>query len=213
MTILWLRCSSRGPASESYRLSEAIVARLAEREPGVRVVTRDVWDGSIPHVDEPYATALGDAAVAADEARLPRTGAMPLSETLIRELEAAECVVIGTPMHNYTVPSGLKAWLDHVVRVQRSFALTPAGKVGSLEDRPVLVAVSSGGTYGGEHGRQPDFLTPYLKAILATIGLHDITFFSVQGSGHGPEYLARARQRAQERLESWFAGKATRVAA
>ena len=108
---------------------------------------------------------------------------MVLSEELIRELESADFVVIGTPMHNLTVPSALKAWIDHVVRARRTFNVTPAGKVGTLRDRPVFVAIASGGRFSGERARQPDFLTPYLKAILGMIGLHDLTFFSVQGTG------------------------------
>jgi FMN-dependent NADH-azoreductase len=55
--------------------------------------------------------------------------------------------VIGTPMHNFTVPSALKAWIDHIVRVRRTFNVTPAGKVAMLRDRPVFIAVSSGGRF------------------------------------------------------------------
>ena len=105
---------------------------------------------------------------------------MSRSEELIQELESSDFVVIGTPMHNFTVPSALKAWIDHIVRVRRTFNVTTEGKVGTLRDRPVFVAVSSGGRFSGERARQPDFLTPYLKAILGTIGLHDLTFFSVR---------------------------------
>ena len=108
---------------------------------------------------------------------------MAQSEELIQELESSDIVVIGTPMHNFTVPSSLKAWIDHIVRVRRTFNVSPEGKVGTLRDRPVFVAISSGGRFSGERARQPDFLTPYLKAILGTIGLHDLTFFSVQGTG------------------------------
>lgn len=99
---------------------------------------------------------------------------------MIRELESADCLVIGTPMHNYTVPSALKAWIDHVVRANRTFTHIPTGKLGVLADRPVYVAVSSGGSFASEPARQPDFLTPYLTAILNTIGLRTIHFFSVQ---------------------------------
>ena len=98
-------------------------------------------------------------------------------------------------MHNFTVPSVLKAWIDHVVRVNRTFDITREGKVGRLRDRPVLVAVASGGLYSGDAARQPDFLTPYLKAILATVGLHDLRFFSVEGMAFGTEAASLAQQR------------------
>ena len=63
---------------------------------------------------------------------------MSQSEELIQELESADFVVIGTPMHNFTVPSVLKAWIDHIVRVRRTFDSTKEGYVGRLRDRPVL---------------------------------------------------------------------------
>ena len=129
---------------------------------------------------------------------------MALSEELIQELESSDFVVIGTPMHNFTVPSALKAWIDHIVRVRRTFNVTPEGKVGMLRDRPVFVAVSSGGRFSGERARQPDFLTPYLKAILGTIGLHDLTFFSVQGTASGPDAVAEARTKTDQALQEYF---------
>ena len=76
--------------------------------------------------------------------------------------------------------------------------------MGTLRDRPVFVAVSSGGRFSGERARQPDFLTPYLKAILGTIGLHDLTFFSVEGSALGPDALAEARAKADQALQEFF---------
>ncbi len=113
-------------------------------------------------------------------------------------------------MHNFTVPSALKAWIDHVVRARRTFNVTKEGKVGRLRDRPVFVAVSSGGRFSGERARQPDFLTPYLKAVLGTIGLHDLTFFSVQGTGSGPVAVTAARAKADRTLQEYFASFCTR---
>ena len=171
--------------SESARLSRAIVDRLVRQHPGARVIGRPLRQGTIAHVDGDYARALGTPGAAADLAR----GSLADSEILIRELESADCLVIGTPMHNYTVPSALKAWIDHGAR-NRTFTHIPTGKLGVLADRPVYVAVSSGGSFASEPARQPDFLTPYLTAILNTIGLRTIHFFSVQRGGGG-DTLAR----------------------
>ncbi len=129
---------------------------------------------------------------------------MSRSEELIQELESADFVVIATPMHNFTVPAALKAWIDHVVRVRRTFDVTAQGKLGALRDRPVFVAVSSGGRFSGDRAHQPDFLTPYLKAILGTIGLHDLTFFSVEGSALGPDALVAARTKADQAMQRFF---------
>lgn len=123
---------------------------------------------------------------------------MARSEVLVRELEQADCVVIGTPMHNLSVPSVLKAWIDHIVRARRTFRITESGKVSMLHDRAVFIAVASGGRFSGERARQADFLTPYLKAILEMVGLKDVTFFSVQGTAAPPDILADARAIAKQ---------------
>jgi FMN-dependent NADH-azoreductase len=201
MKILQVDCSPRGQASESYRLSQKIIGFLLRSQPTAVLVHRMIG-GAIPHIDESYATALG--ATQQSPAELAPEGSMSLSEELIRELESSDVVVIGTPMHNFTVPSALKAWIDHIVRVRRTFDVTNEGKVALLRDRPVFVAVSSGGRYSGERARQPDFLNPYLTAILGTIGLHDLTFFSVEGTALGPDAVAAARTRTDQALQAYF---------
>jgi FMN-dependent NADH-azoreductase len=127
-------------------------------------------------------------------------GALRLSTELIQALQDATHIVIATPMHNFTVPSALKVWIDHVVRVRSTFRITAEGKIGNLPDRPVYVAVSSGGEFSGDAARQPDFLTPYLKHVLGTIGLYNVTFFSVQGTARGDAALQAARALAEAEI-------------
>src|SRR3546814_11881248 len=83
-------------------------------------------------------------------------------------------------MHNYTVPSVLKAWIDQILRVGRTMKSTPAGKVGMLRDRPVFIGVASGGVFTGDRANQPDFLTPYLTLALNSIGLKTLQFLPIQ---------------------------------
>ncbi|WP_296952987.1 FMN-dependent NADH-azoreductase [uncultured Massilia sp.] len=199
MNILHISASPRGRESDSHCLSEHVVGHLHRRRPGARVVQRLLSLHDLPHVDGDYAHALGGGDGAAGGASLAR------SDVLIAELEAADVLVIGTPMHNLTVPSALKAWLDHVVRVHRTMRLTPQGKVGTLADRPVYVAVSSGGLRTGPRARQPDFLEPYLRAVLPMIGLRDITVFSLEGTALGAQRAEAARVAAREAVDGWFA--------
>ena len=198
MKILHVSCSPRGEAAESYRLSSRIVGLLRQRDPAAVVTNRVIGDGSLPHVDMDYAISQASLHDVSQE------GSMALSEILVKELESADVVVIGTPMHNLTVPSALKAWLDHVVRARRTFDMTAAGKVGTLRDRPVYIAVASGGRFSGERARQPDFLTPYLKTILAMIGLHDLRFFTVQGTGAPADVVAETRSVTEAELHQHF---------
>jgi FMN-dependent NADH-azoreductase len=198
--ILRVSFSPRGKASESFRLSQRIVDQLIQREPDAQVLERDLGSGSIAHVDGNYAVSQGGPT------DVSREGSMAFSEELIKDLESADFVVISTPMHNLSIPSSLKAWIDHVVRVRRTFNITPAGKIGTLGGRPVFVAIASGGRFSGEQPNQPDFLTPYLSVILGMIGLKDPAFFSVQGTGGAiPETLAETRAKTEQELKRYFA--------
>lgn len=202
MKILHVSCSPRGQASESYRLSSKIINYLLEKYPAAMVVNRVLGGGALSDIDEGYATALGSPQNST-EAR-PCGNTIHKSEELIQELEASDILVISTPMHNFTVPSALKAWLDHIVRIGRTFRSSSEGKKGALRDRPVFVAVASGGRYSGERTHQPDFLTPYLIAILGTIGLNSLKFFSIEGVVLGSKDMARARDEADQVISEYF---------
>ena len=198
-TILLITCSTRGHASESNRLARAIVDQLLRRDPATRVTNRALGDAPLPHVDANYALAQHSAI-----AQVRADGSVGRSDVLIQELERADTVVLATPMHNLGPPSVLKAWIDHVVRARRTFTLTPHGKAGTLRDCPVFIAVAAGGRFSGDEARQPDFLTPYLRVILGMIGLHDLTLFSVQGTGAPPDAVAVERARAAQAVEAHF---------
>jgi FMN-dependent NADH-azoreductase len=197
--ILHVSASPHGEAAESYRLSQKVIAALTQYNPAIEVIERSIGNGSLQHVDRDYAISQASADDVSAE------GSMARSEELVRELESADCLVISTPMHNLSIPSALKAWIDHVVRARRTFAIGPGGKVGLLKDRPVFIAIASGGRFSGDNPRQPDFLTPYLKTILAMIGLRDVTFFTVQGTGASSETLARTRETTERALAAHFA--------
>ena len=199
MKLLHLTFSPRGEESESTQLSQAIVNQLCSLHSVSRIIRRDWRLHATSAIDADYAKALANAARNNTD-KLSYEGSLQESERLICELEEADVVVIGTPMHNFTVPASLKTWIDLVVRVNRSFNITPAGKVGTLDSKPVYIAIASGGFFGSEHSRQPDFLTPYLKAILATIGLHDLRFFSAQGMALDANKVKVQRQDALDHV-------------
>ena len=192
MNILHIDCSPR-LQSHSRELSAAIVEKLLAVAPGARVIRQDFAAKALPHAAADYAVALSSPTTLA----APPPGALDFSETLIQQVEAADAIVIGTPMHNLTVPSVLKAWIDQILRAGRTFKSTPSGKVGLLRDRPVFVAIASGGVFAGEKANQPDFLTPYLAAVLGSVGLKTLQFLPVQATAFlvGDE-AAFAREKA-----------------
>jgi FMN-dependent NADH-azoreductase len=191
MNILHIDCSPR-PDSHSRQLSAAIVENLLAVAPGASIIRRDLGAEPLPHVGVEYATAVSSAAAMA---AAPGT-AWELSEGLIREVEAADVIVIGTPMNNFTVPSNFKAWIDQLLRVGRTIMPTPAGKVGMLHDRPVFIGIASGGVFTGEGANQPDFLTPYLSAAFGCVGIMSLQFLPMQATAFlDPAQLAAARER------------------
>lgn len=192
-TILQILVSPR-PTSISRQVAREIGARIAAQRPGARVIERDLAAAPPPHPDlELYEAILSPAPD--DDPRFA------LSEQMIAELEEADFVVIGTPMNNFTVPSTLKAWIDHIVRIRRTFRSTPGGKIGTLRDRPLVVVSAHGGYCSDAPPGQPDFLTPYLRAVFETIGIRSAEFLCLEGLARGPEAVARALDQANTWME------------
>ncbi|WP_137174434.1 FMN-dependent NADH-azoreductase [Massilia sp. HP4] len=179
MNILHIDCSPR-IESHSRALSGAMVQELLARHPHATVLRRDLGLEPIAHPDGAYAAALATpGAMAAGIAN----GDVQLSEWLIQEVEAADVLVIGTPMNNFTLPSVFKAWIDQLLRVGRSIGVSASGeKVGLLKDKPVYIGIASGGVFSGNQARQPDFLTPYLTAAFGCIGLKSLQFLPLQAT-------------------------------
>ncbi|HEX3953440.1 MAG TPA: NAD(P)H-dependent oxidoreductase [Stellaceae bacterium] len=187
-TILQILVSPR-PQAFSRQMAHAVTAGIVGRRPGARLIERDLAAEPPPHPDRDLYEAILSPTPDDD----PR---FALSERYIGELEAADFVVIGTPVNNFCVPSTLKAWVDHIVRIRRTFLSTPAGKVGALRDRPVIV-VSAHGGYVTVPPVQPDFVAPYLQTVFETIGIPSIHFLRLEGMSRGPEAVGRALDNAQ----------------
>ena len=187
--ILRIDCSPRGPAAHSARMADELLAALEAKQPGAKVLRRHLAESPPPLIDAAFAAAMRDHQTAELARGVP---ALQQSEALIGELENTDLLVISTPMHNFTIPAALKAWIDQVVRFGRTFRGTPEGKIGLLKDRPAFVIVSSGGYFTPPRANQPDFLTAYLASILTTIGIRDITIFPMQGLTRGDAALSEA---------------------
>ena len=196
--VLRLISSPRGAESESLRLSHLVLDGLAGQH---SLQVQDVDLNDLQHVDRDYAMALASPS---DADQAEPGSALQRSAELIRQLDEADVLLYATPMNNYTVPSTLNAWVDHIVRIRMTFNGTPQGKVGLLRDRPVYVALASGGLISGEQARQPDFLRPYLQAALATVGLRNMHFFCVEGTARGEQALLEARAMAQSQVAAFF---------
>jgi FMN-dependent NADH-azoreductase len=202
MRALLLNSSPHGDASHAYRLAREMISALGAQLGPQRaaqlgahdkqVIKRDLVADPLPPIGRDYAAAVTSGNAQDD--------AFDCSERVIREIEDTDLLIITTPMHNFTVPAALKLWIDHVVRINRTFTSTSSGKVGLMKDRPTFVLVGSGGFHSGERARQPDFLTPYLQYALGSIGIHSVNFVLMQGLVGGDAAVSKALSEARNAL-------------
>jgi FMN-dependent NADH-azoreductase len=197
--ILLVESSPRGSDSYSHQAARSIVNELQARNPGAKVLIRDLGQNPPPHVGLPFITGM----YAASEQQTPdQVKSLAFSDTLIDEILAADTIVIAVPMHNFGVPSRLKAWIDHVVRIGRTFSYGANGPQGLVKEKRVIVVLASGGVYSNEQMKAFDFVEPYLRTILGFIGLTDVDVVRVEGvanSAIGPEKaLAAANAQSKQ---------------
>jgi FMN-dependent NADH-azoreductase len=197
MNILHLTSSPRGNASYSNRVAARVLDELRQRDPGASVTTRDLARDPLPHIDENFVAATRSAEgpqTATQRAQLA------LSDTLVDELLAADVVVIATPMINFTIPSNLKTWVDYVARAGRTFSYSEAGPKGLVTGKQVILVAARGGIYAGNPAL--DFQVPYLKSVLAFLGMTDVDVLEVEGTAYGPEAAEKAVEAASAKLHA-----------
>ncbi|WP_293972760.1 NAD(P)H-dependent oxidoreductase [Sphingomonas sp.] len=157
--------------SISRQLTKRFVAEWRRAHPDGDVVTRDLITAGAPLVDIHW---IIGAFTAPDTHSAESAAAMRLSDELIAELQAADHILIGTPMHNLTIPAPLKAWIDQIVRVGST--VTPTNE-GLVRGKKAAIIIASGGDFSpGAPGEQYNHASPYLRAILGLIGISDIQF-------------------------------------
>jgi FMN-dependent NADH-azoreductase len=195
-TILVIDSTVSGDASVSKALVREAVAALTAGAPA-RVVHRDLGRAPVPHLTE--ATVAGVRAQPTTEAE---QAARALSDALIAELRAADTIVIGAPMYNFSIATGLRAWFDHVLRAGETFRYTEVGPEGLLAGKRVIVVESRGGLYSEGPAQAVDFQEPYLRHLLGFIGLTDVTFVRAEKIAYGPEARDAAIAAASDRLRA-----------
>ena len=198
--ILVIDSAASGEASVSRTLVREAVAALTAGAPA-RVIHRDLGAEPVPHLTEAnLAGVRGTPATETEHA------ARALSDALIAELRAADTIVIGAPMYNFSVATTLRSWFDHVLRAGETFRYTENGPEGLLAGKRVIVAESRGGLYSEGPAQAIDFQEPYLRHLLGFIGLEDVTFVRAEKIGYGPEARAAAIATATAALREAAAG-------
>lgn len=194
MQILQIIASARGAESFSTKLSQGIIDKLQAAHPGSTVVVRDLAQAPFPHLEEAHLQAY----FAPAEGRSPeQQQAVRHSDEAIAQLMAADVLVIGVPVYNFSIPSALKAWLDHLSRANVTFRYTPNGPEGLIKGKKVYLAVASGGVYSAGPMQPYDFATPYLHWMLRFLGMTDVTVARAEGV-RLPDLQATALQKGMD---------------
>lgn len=204
--ILHIDSSARGERSISRTLSQEFIDAWKNSHPEDRVQYRDLGRKPVPHVDENWIAA----AFSAPETHTPElAAAIKVSEELIEEFLESDRFVFGIPMYNLNIPSTFKAYIDQIVRVNRTFAMDESGYRGLVDSsKKMLVIAARGGSFKpGSPAEAYDFQEPYLRGIFGFIGITDLTFIYAENMNQGEELkaqsLADARAKIQELVSSW----------
>jgi FMN-dependent NADH-azoreductase len=197
MQLLHIDSSVLGPNSASRALSAEIVARQVALHPGLKVVRRDLETDAALHLSSAHlaawqGSAVEDAKLGAD---LAKGGAY------LEELFAADIIVIGAPMYNFSIPSQLKAWIDRVVVAGKTFRYGANGAEGLLKNKKVFIASSRGNVYAaGSPAAALEHHESYLTGVLSFIGLTDVTIVRAEGLAFGPEAKEAAMLKARANI-------------
>jgi FMN-dependent NADH-azoreductase len=179
-TLLKIDSSPMGEHSISRKLTAQFAASWRKAHPGGEVISRDLSTTDLPLVNGFWV----GAAYTPEDSRSPeQREALAASDALIAELKQADEYVIGVPMHNFSIPSTLKLWIDQVARKGKTFSYGADGPRGLLTGKQATLLVASGGVY--EHGTAMaslNFVTPYLKAVFGFLGVADVTIIAAEGT-------------------------------
>jgi FMN-dependent NADH-azoreductase len=182
MKLLHIDSSIQGQASASRELTREIVARWKAERPDTEVTYVDLAAQELPHLSQ-------KSLVRADELEAARNA------EALEQFLAAEVIVIGAPVYNFTIPTQLKAWIDRITVAGKTFRYTESGPQGLAGGKQVTVAVSRGGV------RAPDasgeFGEPYLKHLFAFLGIDNVRFVRADSLAISPQHRAASLSAAR----------------
>ena len=195
-TLLLIHTSLKGPESLSSSLASDYVTQWQANNPDGRLISRDLASNPVPHLTAERFAAF---TTAADERNAEQQSVAAFSDELIDELQQADEVLIAVPMHNFGIPSTLKAYFDHVARAGLTFRYTADGAVGLLTNKRAIVFATRGGKYVGT---PLDTQTSYMKTFLAFLGIDDTEFVYAEGTAMGDESLKTGIQSARQQIRA-----------
>ena len=195
--LLIINASPRGERSVTRDLTKLFATKWIEANPDYTIQHREVGREPIPHVSELWISAAFKPAELRTEEEID---VLKLSDTYIAELKAANVIVLGTPMYNWSIPSVLKAYFDQVIRANETVKMRPDDPQnpyrGLLKDKKVYLLFSRGnaGYEKDEYYAHMNFQTEYLKTVFKIMGLTDIQQIALNGSAFDPEVYEQSKK-------------------
>lgn len=198
-TLLRIDASARQNESVSRTLADQVQTQWTEANPSGRVITRDLTDQPVAHITETTIRGFYAAELDAELAE-----ATHLSDELIEELLAADEILLSTPMYNFSVPSSLKAYIDQIVRINRTFAVVDGQLQGLVPDKRVYIVLAEGAAYQESPMTDYDFLRPYLDRLFRFLGMQQLAFLTVEATTLDEQAMLASREIALARINELF---------
>ena len=193
MKLLHVDTSILGTNSASRQLSGAVVERLRKATPALNLTYRDLAAEPLSHLSGEHLAAAQGAVPESPTVQKD----IAASQAVLEEFLAADTVVIGAPMYNFTIPSQLKAWIDRIVVAGKTFRYSAAGPEGLAGNKRVVIAISRGGFYGaGTPAAAMEHLETYLRGVFGFMGVTNPEIIIAEGLMVGPEQREKAMQTA-----------------
>ncbi|SDQ92216.1 MULTISPECIES: FMN-dependent NADH-azoreductase [unclassified Pseudomonas] len=192
--VLVIESSARQQDSISRQLTRDFVSQWQAAHPADQVTLRDLAANPVPHLD---GNLLGGWMKPETQRNAEELKALARSNELTNEVLAADVLVLAAPMYNFTIPSTLKAWLDHVLRAGITFKYTETGPQGLLTGKRAYILTARGGIHAGASS---DHQEPYLRQVMAFIGIHDVTFIHAEGLNMGGDFHEKGLNQAKAQL-------------
>lgn len=200
--LLVINSSPMGENSVTRKITSAFVEKYQAHQTDVEVSEVDVPHLNLPHLD---GEILGAFFTPVEQRSEAQTAHVKRSDDLITQFKEADAIVFGVPMHNFGIPSSLKAYIDHIARAGETFKYTENGPVGLTPEKPVYVISARGGDYSENGYPHLDFVLPYMKSVMGFIGLQDVTLIQANGVAMGADAVAKAIEGAVTEIEAALA--------
>jgi FMN-dependent NADH-azoreductase len=191
-TLLQINTSLFSAGGQSTQLANSFVEQWRDSHADAQVVVRDLAANPVPHLNAGRVTAF---LTPAEQRSAEQQEIVAFSDALIDEIKRADVVVIGLPLYNFGIPSGLQAYFDHLARAGVTFKYTATGPEGFLQGKRVLIFATRGGKYAGT---ARDSATTHVRSFLSLLGMTDVEFVYAEGLNMGADIREQGLNAARE---------------